>query len=58
MEDYEHIGVETIVCPHCGYKLSDPWDLVSDSGELECDECGFSFFYERERDITYSTTKD
>ena len=57
MEEIDRKHTENIVCPYCGYISTDSWDYSNDSDDIECDECGETFFYEREYDITYSTIK-
>lgn len=37
---------DEIICPNCGYVFSDSWEY-EDCGELECEECGTIFDYER-----------
>ena len=49
-----------IVCPYCGDRWSDSWDVdfgigVEGDAELYCDECEKYFFAERYCKITYST---
>lgn len=54
----DHEGTDNIVRPHCGFVFSDSCDYGGDSGDLHCDECEKDFFYEREYDVTYSTSKE
>ena len=44
------------VCPYCGEAQGDFWEVSSNSGETECGSCGRPFFYEREVEVTYSTS--
>ena len=56
MEEIDHEFTSEIVCPHCGYEFSDSWESPN-SGEMICCECDSEFTFEREVEITYSTTK-
>lgn len=44
------------VCPYCGHKMQDAWELPSDDGEADCGECLKPFLYSRHVDVTYSTS--
>ena len=45
---------EYIICPHCGEKYGDCWEWVRETDEVrECDECGKSYRYWAEYDVTY-----
>jgi len=57
MNDIKHEYTDEIVCPYCGYIITDSWDFDKDSGRLDCYECGKEFTYERDYDITYITEK-
>lgn len=57
MEEIDRRGTDDIVCPYCGYKITDCWEFNNDSDNINCDECEKPFYYEREYEITYSTTK-
>jgi DNA-directed RNA polymerase subunit RPC12/RpoP len=46
-----------MTCPYCGWKVGDAWELESDDGDYECGDCGETFFYERNIEITYCTRK-
>ena len=46
-----------MVCPHCGYEDYDSWELSNDSGGTDCASCGKQFNYERQIEVTYTTTK-
>ena len=54
-ERYFNICTSEIVCPYCGYEISDSWELTCDDDEYECDECGKKFHYYREVDVHYTT---
>lgn len=54
-ERYFNICTSEIVCPYCGYEMSDSWELSCDDDEYECDECGKKFHYYREVDVHYTT---
>jgi predicted RNA-binding Zn-ribbon protein involved in translation (DUF1610 family) len=44
-----------IVCPMCGYKENDSWEY-DDSGDFHCPNCGSVSEYQREVEVTYTTT--
>lgn len=46
---------DTVICPHCGYKPLNSWE-ISD-GVHECADCENEFEVERDVVVTYSTTK-
>lgn len=46
-----------IVCPICGHVFINSWEIHDDSGTLDCEDCGSTFFYERYVDISYCTKK-
>lgn len=46
---------EQIVCPHCGYKVGDSWEVSE--GRQQCEDCQNEYDVERIVDVTYSTTK-
>lgn len=47
--------METIDCPKCGYEHIPAGDHDYDSGERECQGCGFKFHVEIDYSPTYST---
>lgn len=47
--------MQTIDCPKCGYEHEPTGIHEDDSGEQNCDECGFNFFVEVEYSPSYST---
>lgn len=49
-------GTDEVTCPWCGVTSSDSWEF-GDSGNIECDECGNHFFFEREISVTYINVK-
>lgn len=55
MSEIDHEYTDEIVCPWCGYKMSDSWEM-SDDGEYDCD-CGKSFEYTRNYSVDYSTSR-
>ena len=57
MNDINHEYTNEIVCPHCGAEWSDSWECANDYGEEECDECEKKFSYNRDVEVTYSTSK-
>lgn len=50
-----------VVCPHCGYEMSDSWELElehdGDEMEVDCVDCGEPFIVSINIKITYSTFK-
>ena len=45
------------VCPYCGYKNRDSWELDGDDGNTWCGECDEEFFYSRIVNVEYCTEK-
>ncbi|HDK7182970.1 TPA: hypothetical protein PTV74_002117 [Clostridium botulinum] len=59
-KEIDHEYTNEIVCPFCGYEFIDSWeygDGEEDLGLIECNECGKSFYANREVLVTYSTCK-
>lgn len=50
----EVYSTDEITCPNCGYTFSDSWEY-DECGELECEECGCTFDYERFTNTTYDS---
>ena len=48
---------DEIICPHCGYRYSDSYELDEDGGEIVCDHCDREFHYERAISVSYSTRR-
>lgn len=46
-----------ITCPHCGYVSGDSWEMPEVSEEEWCPECDGKYKYEREIEVTYTSTK-
>lgn len=46
-----------VVCPYCGYRDPNSWELTHASNDINCGACGNEFSYEREIIVTYSTRK-
>lgn len=57
LPEIDHEMTPNIVCPYCGYKEIDSWQLSLDSGEIYCNDCEHTFHYERDLTITYTTSK-
>jgi DNA-directed RNA polymerase subunit RPC12/RpoP len=49
-------GTDEIVCPRCGYEHGDSWEMEADSDDMECQECGVKFHYERCVTVDYTTS--
>jgi len=50
------------VCPYCGYKEANPWEIEFGEGiegeiTFPCGECGVEYHVERMALITYNTEK-
>lgn len=48
-------GRAEITCPFCGYEVGDSWEIKSDSGERECDECGKEYQWSRDITVEYQS---
>ena len=57
MSKIEHEYTFEIVCPYCGYEHGDSWEQSGDDGDIDCDECGKEFTYNRDIEVSYSTEK-
>ncbi len=57
MSEIVHENTENIVCPICGHEHTDSWEYEDDSGEITCQGCNKEFFFEREYDVSYTTSK-
>lgn len=44
-----------IVCPACGYTFQESYDFRSDSGQIECNDCGAELEYCRDIQVYYTT---
>lgn len=45
-----------VVCPYCGKKFSDSWELAKaqdDEIQEDCDECGKKFIYTTDYTVTF-----
>lgn len=51
----DHKFTEEIVCPWCGNVYYYSYEFKDDYGEIECDDCGRSFRYDRIISVEYST---
>jgi DNA-directed RNA polymerase subunit RPC12/RpoP len=57
-EELETDFTSEIICPHCGAKYQDSWELNNNDGEKEtCIDCGKHFHLSVHFDVTYSTRK-
>lgn len=50
----ERTETDEIICPICGHEYTDSWEY-DEYGEMECEECGATFDYERNTSITYDS---
>lgn len=48
---------DVIVCPHCGYRHKDSWEIADgdDYGETTCAKCEKPFQWSRFERVTYTT---
>lgn len=44
---------DEIVCPYCGYEVSDSWECPDEDDEMYCDNCGKEFSYVRNIEVIY-----
>ena len=55
-EDVEEMLFEDeITCPVCGSKQSDSWEACDDSDDEHCDDCGATYSYERNIEVSYTS---
>ena len=60
MNEIDHGYTDEIVCPYCGAKELDSWEVCpgeEDIGNIECGTCEKTFFAQRIITIQYSTYK-
>ena len=59
ISEYDHWHTDEPVCPHCGDKMLDGWQVFDVGAEyvegIECDSCGKEFNIERNTSISYTT---
>ncbi len=53
----DHEFTKEIICPFCGHPVSDSWEIQPDEDILECNFCWEKFYYCREVEVTYSTSR-
>lgn len=61
-ETYETDYMDEPVCPHCGHRQRDAWEInlgpgIEGDGEMECGECWKEFLISRHCSVSYSTSK-
>lgn len=56
MKDIDQEYTKEITCPNCGYEYGDSWEMPDFSDDETCPECECNFTFEREVEVTYSTT--
>lgn len=56
-KEIDHSYTKEIICPWCGYEISDSWEMSDSDDECECGDCYKIFSYEREFEITYSSSR-
>lgn len=61
MTEIDHEYTKDIVCPYCGHRERDSWEISGNedgkSSEVECSECSKAFYYECHVRVTYTTEK-
>jgi transposase len=55
-KEIDHICTKEIVCPYCGYTMSDSWEM-EDDGSWTCDACNNEFRYQRNISVSYTSRK-
>lgn len=55
-KEFYHEDTKEIVCPYCGYTMSDSWEMGED-GSWTCDECNNEFIYQRNVFVSYTSRK-
>lgn len=45
------------ICPYCGHKEGDSWEIDSSANKLTCSECGKRYEIEQEFSRTFSSSK-
>lgn len=58
-EEVETDNEDVIICPYCGNRIEDDdgWFASKGDGEYECDECGKTFNFTANIEVTYSTSR-
>lgn len=58
-EEIETDFEDEIVCPYCGNRMQDDEGYFAQQGdgEYECDECGKTFNFTANIEVTYSTSR-
>lgn len=51
----DHEWSSDLICPHCGHVYHDAWELMDESGETECGECGRTYAWERHIMVRFSS---
>lgn len=57
MEDIDHEYTHDPVCPHCGYKMIEAWELPQECYQIEvdCGKCDKPYLVTQHITIKYST---
>ena len=58
-EETETYDEDAIICPYCGNRIEDDdgYFASKGEGEYECDDCGKTFNFTANIEVTYSTTR-
>jgi transcription elongation factor Elf1 len=60
MEKFDTDYTRDPICPHCGHKQLNAWELFTDMEEdveMDCGECDKPFICSRQVEVSYSTDK-
>lgn len=53
----EPYNTDEITCPWCGHEQGDSWEAADSDDKCECGECGKIYSYERNYEVTYSSSR-
>lgn len=48
---------DEITCPWCGSEQGDSWEADDSDDECMCEDCGNTYAYERNYEVTYSSNR-
>ena len=57
IDDSAHDHNKEPVCPFCGYKMTDAWEISDDESVHECSNCDSTYNVYRHTEVTYTTSK-
>ncbi len=58
-KEIDHRHTKEMICPYCGTKQSDVWEIVGhkEDGEAWCGSCSVKFRWSVHTTTTYTTSK-